>query len=116
MNAFQDFIETCEKSKRLDPWAAERDAKAYGQELAGEVREVLEAIDKKDCKNMKEELGDVLIDWAHTCLSAGIGTDEVITAAIDKLKRRKPFLLENRNVTKQEAKRLWLKAKQQEKA
>ena len=105
-------MDACEKSVKHDPWVRERGLFGYFDELVSEVEEVRDALG--DSEHLKEELGDVLMDWVHVCLLAGVPIDEVISGVTDKLNRRKPYLSEARTVTKDEAVRLWQKAKRAE--
>ena len=117
---FNEFIEDCKKSVELDPWVKERKIKGYAEELKDEVEEINEAIEKNDDSNLKEELGDVLMDWCHLCMLAEkeekFTVKDVIKSASDKLKRRKPYILDNRKVSKEEARAIWQRVKQEEKS
>jgi nucleoside triphosphate diphosphatase len=116
----KNFIITVEKSLVLDPWSGTQGVAGYCDEIKKEAEEAIEAARKKDYANLKEELGDVLIDWCHACIIAeqqGLFTmANIIKDADDKLHRRKPYLKENRKVELDEAKALWKKAKEMEKA
>jgi isopentenyldiphosphate isomerase/NTP pyrophosphatase (non-canonical NTP hydrolase) len=105
----------CRKSKELCPWARQTDSAGFAEELKKEVNELSAAIAADDVENQKEELGDVMLDWMHACIASDIGPEQAIDSAIEKLQRRKPFLLENRHVDMEEAKALWKNAKEQEK-
>lgn len=112
---FQNFVDICKKSKELCPWSKNQDTKRFTEEMIGEANEVLGAISTGNNDHIKEELGDVLIDWVHACLSSKIDIKEIITGAKAKIERRKPFLAEDRQVTLEEAKKFWTKAKEDEK-
>ena len=70
---------------------------------------------------MKEEFGDILNDVVHAVLLAekeGLFTlNDVLEGINEKLKRRKPYLLdaEPKNISKEEARRIWNKVKAMEK-
>ncbi|HLD06520.1 MAG TPA: MazG nucleotide pyrophosphohydrolase domain-containing protein [Candidatus Nanoarchaeia archaeon] len=116
---FQEFMELTKKSVRLDPWIADRGMAGYVDEIIGEAEEVRAAIAKQDLQNLREELGDILMDWASLCVLAEqqglLAVDEVIAGAMQKIRRRRPYLEENRRVTKEEARKIWLEVKSQEK-
>jgi len=113
MKEFENFLEICNKSRTLDPWARQRGITGYSKEIVLEAKEAVEAAESGDMAHLMDELGDVLIDWAHTCLLAGehFTVREVIQNAADKLNRRKPYLKEGRKVTLEEARELWRQAK-----
>ena len=116
---FGDFTNLCKKSMELDPFVKERDVKGYSEEMQNEIQELIEAIQNKDIPNIKEELGDVLLDWIHTALLAekryGFSMKEVIEDVKEKLSRRKPYIEENRKVTMKEALDTWKEVKKLEK-
>ena len=117
--SFEEFVDLCRKSIKYDPWADEKGVEGYCEGLQDEVDEVLEALKNKDYENLCEELGDVFLDWLHVCLIAEklghFDTKTVIEEVKAKLARRKPFLEENRTVSKEEARNLWISMKQKEK-
>lgn len=92
--------------------------KAYLTEESGEV---LKAVDKKDMKNLCEELGDVLL---QLLLYSEIGAedghftfDDVITGLARKLVRRHPHVFGDAKAeTVEEALALWYEVKKKEKA
>jgi len=112
-------MKLAKKSTELDPWAKDRGLAGYCKELRKEAEEVILAIENEDYENLKEELGDVLLDWSHACILAekeGLFTVKDVIKGIEaKLDRRKPYLKQNKEISKGEAKTLWLEAKQKEK-
>jgi len=119
--SFERFIKIIEKSVDRDPWVKEKKVEGYSAEIVKEAKEVIEAIKKKDNDNLKEELGDVLYDWAHACKLAEeqklFSMEDVINSASEKLVRRKPYLLEKKKrlLTTEETVRIWKEAKAKEK-
>ncbi len=117
--SFEELIELIRKSLKYDPWTKKRGLKGYCVELRTEADEAIEAVEKEDYDNLKEELGDVLLDWGHACMIAEnenlFTTKDVIETVKAKLAWRKPYLNEGRTVTKDEAHRIWTKAKEEEK-
>jgi isopentenyldiphosphate isomerase/NTP pyrophosphatase (non-canonical NTP hydrolase) len=120
MKEFDDFLKLTEKSIDLDPWVKGRKLEGYCEDLLDEEKEVMEAIKKKNYENLKEELGDVFYLLVHAMKLAEerklFKVEDVIKSASDKLNRRKPFVKENRKVTKDEAVKLWMNAKAEEKS
>ena len=115
---FEDFIHWVGKSKKHCPWVKDRKLEGFCEEILLEAKELVNAAKKQDKENLKEELGDILLDWAHACALAeeeGITIKEVIASARDKLKRRKPFILDGKTVTKEEATKIWFRVKEKEK-
>lgn len=117
--SFEEFIKLCEKSLVHDPWVKDRGLIGYCEEIIDETNEVKEAIEKGDDINLKEEIGDVFLDWAHLCLLAAENKDFTVKDVIDnvkeKLARRKPYIVEGRTTTKEEAREIWKKIKEEEK-
>ena len=107
------------KNKDKCPWVKELTLDRQKKELESEVKEVIEAIDKKDYDNLKEELGDVLWDTLLlACLAEREGlfsVKEVLAELNEKIARRKPWLAEGKEVSLEEAKEHWFKAKEEEK-
>lgn len=116
-----EFFTLVKKSIERDPWVEDRKLAGYCDEIVGEVNEMMQALEKKDYQNLKEELGDILFDLAHVCFLAekeGLFTmQEVFETINQKIKRRKPYLLtaEHQPITKEEARRIWLEVKAKEK-
>lgn len=116
---FEDFIELIKTSCKKDPWTKKTGLEGYCYELKKESEEVIEAIEKKDNENLKEELGDILHDWAHICMMAEekklFSVKDVLDEAIAKINRRKPYLKTGQNLSAEEARKIWLEEKEKEK-
>ncbi|MRR55809.1 MAG: nucleoside triphosphate pyrophosphohydrolase [Deltaproteobacteria bacterium] len=78
------------------PWDAEQTHESLKRYLLEETYEVLEAIDAKSTKMLKEELGDLLLQAVfHTVIAEEKGEftmDEVLQVLCDKLIRRHPHV------------------------
>lgn len=104
---------------KYSPWFKEQSVASYYPGLQEEVLEVGEAIKKQDIANLKEELGDVL--WDTLSLIAlcerehGFNAEEVIEDALAKFSRRKPHIVDGREITRQEEHDIWVAAKASEK-
>ena len=119
-NSFEALVEALRKSREKCPWANERKIKEHAHELVSEVNEVLVAIEKQDYKNLKEELGDLLMDLIFIGVIAeekGLFTiKEMIDDVKQKLIRRKPWVFGNEKIkSKEEAVKRWNEVKEQEK-
>ena len=118
---FEEFIDLINKSTDRDPWVRDTNIEGYCQNIEIEARELIEAMKTKDYDHIKEELGDVLMDWAHACKLAeeqGLLTiKDVLDAVNEKIKRRKPYVLDDKkkDMTKEEAVRIWKEVKKKEK-
>ena len=118
---FEEFIALIDKSTDRDPWVRDTNIEGYCYNIDLEVKELLEAMKTKDYEHVKEELGDVLMDWAHACKLAeeqGLFTlKDVLLSINEKMKRRRPYLLEaeKREISKEESVRIWKEVKKKEK-
>ena len=102
-------------------WDRAQDFNSMKECLKNESQEVLDAIDKKDYKNLCEELGDVLL---QVVMSSEIANEQglfdfndVVQVLCEKLIRRHPHVFgdEPRPTTPEESLKLWKKVKQIEK-
>ncbi len=116
---FEHFLELIEKSVEYDAWIKDRGLAGYCEEIVNEAEEALEAVENNDYNHLKEELGDVL---SEVIIASKLAEDQelftfsqVVKSAIEKIKRRRPYVLENKKVTKEEAVKLWYEAKKKEK-
>ncbi|MBQ4098401.1 MAG: nucleotide pyrophosphohydrolase [Clostridia bacterium] len=103
-------------------WDRAQDFASMKKCLTDETQEVLDAIDKKDYNNLKEELGDVLL---QVVMQSEIAEEEglfnfndVVQIVSEKLIRRHPHVFgdEPRPTTPEESLKLWRKVKEIEKA
>ena len=102
-------------------WDRAQDFNSMKKCLIDETKEVLEAIDKKDYENLKEELGDVLLQVVMNAQIAEeegrFSFDDVVQVVCEKLIRRHPHVFgdEPRPTTPEESLKLWRKVKEIEK-
>ena len=105
--------------RKNSPWSRQSTIESRYEELLSEVKEIKEAIDKKDINNLKEEMGDVLWDILSLMIIAEdtglFKADESTQYAIDKMKRRKPWIFSGEKLTIEEEKVRWKIAKESEK-
>lgn len=82
------------------PWDREQTHESLTRCLVEEAYEVLEAIEKKDKNNLKEELGDVLLQvvmHAQIAEEAGeFSMTDVANAVCEKMLRRHPHVFEKK--------------------
>ena len=89
--------------------------------LKNESEEVFDAIDKKDYKNLREELGDVLLQVVMNAELANemglFNFDDVVQTVSEKLIRRHPHVFGDvpRPTTPEESLALWKSVKKLEK-
>ncbi len=102
------------------PWDLKQNHITLLKYLKEESEEFISAVKKKDYENMKEELGDILLQVIfHSALAEKNGkfsVKDVITALNKKLIRRHPHVFKNRKkITEEEVLRQWREIKKREK-
>jgi len=102
------------------PWDKKQTHESLIQCLRNESEELVQAIEKKDTENMKEELGDVLLQvlmHAQLAQEEGIfNIEDVITYLDEKLHRRHPHVFGDhaKATSPEEALAVWREMKQKE--
>ncbi len=97
-NNFNDLLETIAALRGPSgcPWDKKQTHETLIKCLRNETQELVEAIEKKDDENMKEELGDVLLQvLMHSQIAQEEGKFticDVIQGLYDKLHRRHPHV------------------------
>jgi len=93
---FQKLYDIMRKLRKECPWDKEQNHDSIKAATLEETYELIEAIDQKDYKELKNELGDLLL---HIVFHSAIGEDnktfttaEVIDSICDKLIRRHPHV------------------------
>lgn len=116
---FKELLEAVKNNLIYCPWVKEQNIETYKEEIVSEAEEIKKAVNKKDYQNLKEELGDLLWDTLNMIFVAErdgyLKAKDVINSIIEKMKARKPHIFEGKHVTKEEASRIWDKAKYGEK-
>ena len=123
-NNFADLVETFAilRGPNGCPWDKKQTHESLIKCLQNESQELIDAIQNKDDDNMKEELGDVLLQvLMHSQVAAEEGKftiEDVIQGLYDKLHRRHPhvFGAHARAATPEEALALWKEMKKKERA
>ena len=104
------------------PWDKKQTHESLITCLRNESQELVEAIEKKDDDNMKEELGDVLLQVlmnAQIAQEEGkFGIEEVIEYLDEKLHRRHPHVFgdHTKAASAEEALAVWQEMKRKERA
>jgi MazG family protein len=103
------------------PWDVEQDFASIAPHTLEEAYEVVDAIEKKDMKGLREELGDLLLQvvfHAQMAAEEGLFTfDDVAEGICDKLTKRHPHVFGNEKIlTSAEQSEAWEKHKEKEKA
>jgi MazG family protein len=101
------------------PWDAEQTHDTLRPYLIEEAYETLDALDRGDDDDLRDELGDVLLQVVfHSELAAerdAFAIDDVITGLSDKLVRRHPHVFADVSVSgPDEVRRNWLRIKAEE--
>lgn len=101
-----------------DPFYGNKESSELFRWLEDEVREGKEELEKADFSALESEMGDILwniLNLLNKLEDEGKIDQKVVLAKIvDKIERRKSFLLEKRKVTEDEAKEIWNVAKRKE--
>jgi XTP/dITP diphosphohydrolase len=112
----QEFLEMISQNTKLCPWFKIINSDDLLKELHQEITEFENNTVKK---NAEEELGDILWDFFMLIekldIEKKIDKQNIIEGIINKIKKRKPYLFSNKKVTLENAKKIWIKAKQEEK-
>ncbi len=121
MKEMQKLFDALQQSRKKCPWSKEQELQEHFKELEREIEEAKEALDKKDYANLKEELGDVLMDLVFISIIAEeeklFSLQDMMESANTKLRRRKPWVFGDEKITtKQEAIKRWNEIKSEEKA
>ena len=78
------------------PWDREQSFESLRRYVLEEAAEVVDAIDDGDRRELRDELGDLLLQVVFLCelgrAEAAFGPDDVVAAVVDKLVRRHPHV------------------------
>lgn len=111
-NKFNEFVEIVKKLRNECPWDREQTNDSIKAATIEEAYEVVEAIEKKNYDELKNELGDLLLHVVfHTIIaseSSNFTIDEVIDGIQSKLIRRHPHVFGEVKVSgAEEVKKNW---------
>jgi tetrapyrrole methylase family protein/MazG family protein len=118
--SFEEFMDIIRKLREGCPWDREQTHESLKSCLLEECYETIEAIDNKDKENLREELGDVLLQVAlHSVIAEetqAFTIDDVITEETEKMIRRHPHIFGDVAVENSEGViKNWEEIKKQEK-
>jgi XTP/dITP diphosphohydrolase len=95
-NKFNEFVEIVKRLRNECPWDREQTNDSIKAATIEEAYEVVEAIEKKNYDELKNELGDLLLHVVfHTIIASetnGFTIDDVIDGIQSKLIRRHPHV------------------------
>ena len=98
---FEDLIKVMEELRKKCPWDREQTHESLKKYLIEEAYEVIDAIDSKDDKKLKEELGDLLLQVVfHSQIAKERGAfdiSDVIDTLVRKLIERHPHVFGREN-------------------
>ncbi|MDF1616476.1 nucleoside triphosphate pyrophosphohydrolase [Petrocella sp. FN5] len=106
---FEDLLQVMSilRSEEGCPWDREQDHASIKNAVIEEAYELVEAINKNDLTNIKEELGDLLLQVVfHSQIGKETATftiEEVVDGIVEKLIRRHPHVFDTIQVANSEA-------------
>lgn len=120
--SFEELKQTIATLRGPDgcPWDKKQTHESLIKCLQNESQELIDAIHHKDDENMKEELGDVLLQvLMHAQIAQEEGKfsiDDVVAYLDEKLHRRHPHVFgdHNKAATDEEALAIWREMKKKE--
>lgn len=118
-NKFNEFVEIVKRLRKECPWDREQTNDSIKAATIEEAYEVVEAIEKKNYSELKNELGDLLLHVVfHTIIASesnGFTIDDVIDSIQSKLIRRHPHVFGDVKVSgANEVKKNWEEIKLEE--
>jgi len=118
-NKFNEFVEIVKRLRKECPWDREQTNDSIKAATIEEAYEVVEAIEKKNYNELKNELGDLLLHVVfHTIIASeknGFTIDDVIDSIREKLIRRHPHVFGEVKVSgSEEVKKNWEEIKMSE--
>lgn len=116
---FTDFVKIVRRLRAECPWDREQTHRSIRSSLIEETYEVIEAIDENNLKELKNELGDLLL---HVVMHATMAEQEkeftleqIIDAISEKLIRRHPHVFgTKRSISTHEVRQNWERLKMAE--
>lgn len=119
-DTLHEFLEMLKLDRKNSAWAKENTIESRFAELKSEIAEIEAAINKKDMQNLKEELGDALLDLMTLMVIAEdqghFKAEDSIKEIIKKIKRRKPWIFNGEKLTAEQEVQRWKEAKKKEKS
>ena len=126
MNSINDLIEVMRALRDPQdgcPWDIRQTSASIAPYTLEETHELLDAIERNDTENLKEELGDLLFNIVfHARIAEERGLfkfDDIVYGIVDKMKRRHPHVFEadrSSRISDEDLGKQWRTIKKQEKA
>lgn len=118
--SFDDLVKLMQRLRKECPWDREQSIESLKNDVLDESKEVIEAIEKKDYENLREEIGDLIITLvAISVIAKEKGYFDIydsISEVIEKMKRRHPHVFGNEKAeTAEEALKIFYRVKEEEK-
>lgn len=118
-NKFNEFVEIVKRLRKECPWDREQTNDSIKAATIEEAYEVVEAIEKKNYEELRNELGDLLLHVVfHTIIASesnDFTIDDVINSIKEKLIRRHPHVFGDLKVSgSAEVKKNWEEIKLEE--
>ena len=118
-NKFNEFVEIVKRLRKECPWDREQTNDSIKAATIEEAYEVVEAIEKKNYNEVKNELGDLLLHVVfHTIIASekhNFEIDDVIDSIREKLIRRHPHVFGEVKVSgSEDVKKNWEEIKMKE--
>jgi len=118
MNEFQKLLDLVEKLRAPNgcPWDRKQTIESLAKCVKEEADEVLEAIEKKDYENLKEEIGDLILTVSMITQIAKeeqkFDMEEVLNSVCKKMIERHTWVFgEDKAETAEEALEMWKRNK-----
>ncbi len=122
MKKFDDLLEVIDTLRGPNgcAWKRQLTLKTLPPYSREEFQELMQAIEKEDWVNLREELGDVLFHILLYCQIAKeqgkFTAEDVVSEIIEKMKRRNPHVYGSVKCTDlKEIEKMWAKIKKKEK-
>jgi len=125
MNSINDLIEVMKALRDPQsgcPWDIKQTSASIAAYTLEETHEALDAIERNDMENLKEELGDLLFHIAfHARIAEEQGLfnfEDIANGIVSKMKRRHPHVFEldgSSQMSEEDLRKQWHSLKQQEK-
>jgi len=116
---FEEVYNLMQLNLKYSLWVQQTSIKEHAEELRSEVEEMIAELEKDNYEEFRKELGDVFWDLLKLmAISEKQGLFDIkdlFHEVNEKFKRRKPYLLEHRSVSREEESRIWKEVKEQEK-
>ncbi len=118
MTTLNRLIELAEINRVCDPFYETKSSNELFEWLTWEIQEGKDELEKADFSELESEMGDIF--WNLLALmdkledEGKIDKERVFEKIVDKIERRKSFLLEKRKVSEDEARAIWNNAKRKE--